>query len=170
MKMKEQYRPETAHSQMFGRLDRLGLKEGWLAVFDLDPAVSWDSKLTWRNFEFEAKTLHLVFCRKALSVSHARFAGSVAVERRRAVARFRRTVRLALTTYRRHCRARRVILFRILFVSVDGAFARSLIGSTLRCYRSDLRIRAAIQAAVGASASKRSGHFGWVGETRFRLG
>jgi hypothetical protein len=40
LKMKEQYRPETAHSQMFGRLDRLGLKEGWLAVFDLDPAVS----------------------------------------------------------------------------------------------------------------------------------
>ena len=60
LKMKEQYRPETAHSQMFGYLDRLGLKEGWLAVFDRDPAVSWDSKLTWRNIEFEGKTLHLV--------------------------------------------------------------------------------------------------------------
>jgi hypothetical protein len=45
---------------MFGYLDRLGLKEGWLAVFDRDPAVSWDTKLTWRNIEFEGKTLHLV--------------------------------------------------------------------------------------------------------------
>ena len=60
LKMKEQYRPDAAHSQMFGYLDRLGLREGWLAVFDRDPAVSWDTKLTWRNIEFEGKTLHLV--------------------------------------------------------------------------------------------------------------
>ena len=60
LKMKEQYRPDTAHSQMFGYLDRLGLTEGWLAVFDRDPSVSWDTKLTWRTIEFEGKTLHLV--------------------------------------------------------------------------------------------------------------
>ena len=60
LKMKEQYRPDTAHRQMFGYLDRLGLTEGWLAVFDRDPAVSWDTKLTWRTIESEGKTLHLV--------------------------------------------------------------------------------------------------------------
>jgi len=60
LKMKDQYRPDIAHSQMFGYLDRLGLKEGWLAVFDRDSAVSWDTKLTWRIIQFEGKTLHLV--------------------------------------------------------------------------------------------------------------
>jgi type II secretory pathway predicted ATPase ExeA len=60
LKMKEQYRPDTAHAQMFGYLDRLGLTEGWLAVFDRDPSVSWDTKLTWRTIGYEGKTLHLV--------------------------------------------------------------------------------------------------------------
>jgi len=60
LKMKEQYRPAAAHSQMFGYLDQLGLKEGWMAVFDRDPDASWETKLTWRIIEFEGKTLHLV--------------------------------------------------------------------------------------------------------------
>ena len=60
LKMKEQYRPDTAHAQMFGYLDRLGLTEGWMAVFDRDPSVSWDTKLTWRTIGFEGKNLHLV--------------------------------------------------------------------------------------------------------------
>ena len=60
LKMKEQYRPAAAHSQMFAYLDQLGLKEGWMAVFDRDPDASWETKLTWRIIEFEGKTLHLV--------------------------------------------------------------------------------------------------------------
>ena len=60
LKMKEQYRPETAHAQMFGYLDRLGLTEGWMAVFNRDPAVTWDTKLTWQTLELDGKTLHLV--------------------------------------------------------------------------------------------------------------
>ena len=60
LKMKEQYRPETAHIQMSGYLDRLGLTEGWIAVFDRDPSVSWDAKLTWRTIEVEGKNLHIV--------------------------------------------------------------------------------------------------------------
>ena len=60
LKMKEQYRPDSAHSQMFGYLDRLGLTEGWLAVFDRDPAASWDAKLTWQTLQCEGKTLHVV--------------------------------------------------------------------------------------------------------------
>jgi hypothetical protein len=60
LKMKEQYRPESAHSQMFGYLDRLGLNEGWMAVFDRDPAVSWEAKLTWNTFSEDGKTLHVV--------------------------------------------------------------------------------------------------------------
>ena len=60
LKMKEQYRPDAAHAQLFGYLDRLGLAEGWLAVFDRDPAVSWDAKLTWQTLACEGKTLHIV--------------------------------------------------------------------------------------------------------------
>jgi len=60
LKMKDQYRPASSHAQMFGYLDRLGLSEGWMAVFDRDPAVSWDTKLTWQTLVLDGKTLHLV--------------------------------------------------------------------------------------------------------------
>jgi len=60
LKMKNQYRPEAAHAQLFGYLDRMGLTEGWLAVFDRDPAVSWENKLTWQTLVSEGKTLHVV--------------------------------------------------------------------------------------------------------------
>ncbi|MEI7899003.1 MAG: ATP-binding protein [bacterium] len=60
LKMKNQYRPEAAHAQLFGYLDRMGLTEGWLAVFDRDPAVSWETKLTWQTLVSEGKTLHVV--------------------------------------------------------------------------------------------------------------
>ncbi len=46
LKMKKQY--------------RLGLREGWMAVFDRDPAVSWDTKLTWRTLSEEGKTLQVM--------------------------------------------------------------------------------------------------------------
>lgn len=60
LKMKNQYRPEAAHAQLFGYLDRMGLTEGWLAVFDRDPSVSWEAKLTWQTLVSEGKTLHVV--------------------------------------------------------------------------------------------------------------
>jgi hypothetical protein len=60
LKMKDQYRPDTAHAQMFGYLDRLGLAEGWMPVFDCDPALSWDAKLTWRTLESEGRKIHVV--------------------------------------------------------------------------------------------------------------
>ncbi len=60
LKMKSQYRPEAAHAQLFGYLDRMGLTEGWLAVFDRNPAVSWEAKLTWQTLVSEGKTLHVV--------------------------------------------------------------------------------------------------------------
>jgi type II secretory pathway predicted ATPase ExeA len=60
LKMKDQYRPDTAHTQMFGYLDRLGLSEGWMPVFDRNPALSWDAKLTWRTLEFEGKKIHVI--------------------------------------------------------------------------------------------------------------
>jgi type II secretory pathway predicted ATPase ExeA len=60
LKMKDQYQPDTAHAQMFGYLDRLGLTEGWMPVFDRDPALSWDAKLTWLTLESEGRKIHVV--------------------------------------------------------------------------------------------------------------
>lgn len=60
LKMKDQYRPDTSHAQMFGYLDRLGLSEGWMAVFDRDPGTGWDTKLTWHTIVLDGKTLHVV--------------------------------------------------------------------------------------------------------------
>jgi type II secretory pathway predicted ATPase ExeA len=61
LKLKTQYRkPEAAHDQLFGYLDRLGLTEGWLAVFDRDPAVSWEAKLTWQPLTRDGKTIYVV--------------------------------------------------------------------------------------------------------------
>jgi type II secretory pathway predicted ATPase ExeA len=61
LKLKTQYRkPELAQDQLFGYLDRLGQTEGWLAVFDRDPAVSWESKLTWQTLTRDGKTIHVV--------------------------------------------------------------------------------------------------------------
>jgi hypothetical protein len=58
--MKDQYRPYAAHTQMFGYLDRIGLTEGWMAIFGRDPALSWDAKLTWRALESEGRKIHVV--------------------------------------------------------------------------------------------------------------
>ena len=44
----------------FGYLDRLGQPEGWLAVFDRYPAVSWEAKLTWQTLTRDGKTIHVV--------------------------------------------------------------------------------------------------------------
>ncbi len=46
--------------QLAGYLGTLGLSEGWLAVFDPDPAKSWDEKMFTRDETFDGKTIHVV--------------------------------------------------------------------------------------------------------------
>ena len=41
-------------------LDKLGLPEGWMAVFDEDKAKPWDEKLYNRDIELNGKMLHVV--------------------------------------------------------------------------------------------------------------
>jgi hypothetical protein len=60
LKLKEQYRPAESHAQLAGYLVSLGLDEGWIAVFDRDPATPWDDKLFWRDVTCSGKTLHIV--------------------------------------------------------------------------------------------------------------
>jgi hypothetical protein len=57
--MKRQFGPDSL-AQLAGYLADLGLDEGWLAVFDDDPAKSWDEKIFLRDETFDGKTIHVV--------------------------------------------------------------------------------------------------------------
>ena len=59
LKMKRQFGPDSL-AQLAGYLADLGLDEGWLAVFDDDPAKSWDEKIFLRDETFGGKTIHVV--------------------------------------------------------------------------------------------------------------
>ena len=43
-----------------GYLDKLGLDEGWMAVFDEDKTKPWDEKIFLRDELFGSKTIHVV--------------------------------------------------------------------------------------------------------------
>jgi hypothetical protein len=53
---------ERALDQVTDYLDRLGLAEGWLVMFDLRSTASWDERLTMREVEHHGKRVHVVGC------------------------------------------------------------------------------------------------------------
>jgi hypothetical protein len=53
---------ERALDQVVGYLERLGLPEGWLVMFDLRSTASWDERLTIREVEHHGKRVHVVGC------------------------------------------------------------------------------------------------------------
>jgi hypothetical protein len=53
---------ERALDQVTGYLERLGLEEGWLVMFDLRSTASWDERLTTREVEHRGKRVHVVGC------------------------------------------------------------------------------------------------------------
>ena len=54
--------PEKAYAQICGYMDRLGLVEGWLVVFDPDLSKPWDEKISSEDISADGKTIHLVRC------------------------------------------------------------------------------------------------------------
>ena len=54
--------PEKAYAQICGYMDRLGLAEGWLVVFDSDLTKPWDEKIASEDLSLDGKTVHLVRC------------------------------------------------------------------------------------------------------------
>ncbi|MBK9260051.1 MAG: ATP-binding protein [Polyangiaceae bacterium] len=48
--------------QLAGYLDKLGLGEGWLVLFDLRESVSWQDKLFVREAEYAGKHIRIVGC------------------------------------------------------------------------------------------------------------
>ena len=49
-------------AQMRGYMDRLGVDEGWLVVFDPDMAKPWDEKISHEDRVVDGKTIHVFFC------------------------------------------------------------------------------------------------------------
>ena len=61
VKLRRDTETETeALEQVTGYLDRAGLDEGWLVLFDLRKEVSWADKLFMREVAHEAKTIRIV--------------------------------------------------------------------------------------------------------------
>ncbi len=60
LKMKRNYREPESPDQFAAYLDRLGLAEGWMPVFDEDKAKPWADKLYTRDLTHSGKTIHLV--------------------------------------------------------------------------------------------------------------
>ena len=53
---------EKAYDQVCGYMDRLGVDEGWLVVFDPDLAKPWEGKIYSQDISWQGKTIHLIGC------------------------------------------------------------------------------------------------------------
>ena len=60
VKTSKNFAGEKSYAQLAGYLDKLGLPEGWMAIFDEDKGKPWDEKLFTRDVELNGKTLHLI--------------------------------------------------------------------------------------------------------------
>ena len=60
VKTSKNFVDDKSYAQLAAYLDTLGLSEGWMAVFDLDPSKPWSDKLYNRDVEFAGKTIHVV--------------------------------------------------------------------------------------------------------------
>ena len=60
VKTSKNFKGEDSYRQLWGYLDKLGLPEGWMAVFDVEDAKPWEEKLYNRELELDGKTLHIV--------------------------------------------------------------------------------------------------------------
>jgi len=60
LKMKRNYSPEKSLAQFAGYLDRLGLNEGWMPVFDGDKSKSWEEKIFLRDEVVDGRSIHVV--------------------------------------------------------------------------------------------------------------
>jgi Holliday junction resolvase len=53
---------ENSHDQILDYMDVLGVKEGWLVIFDRRVDMDWDTKIYLKTEKIEDKTLTIVGC------------------------------------------------------------------------------------------------------------
>jgi len=51
---------EDSYRQLVGYLDKLGLTEGWMPIFDEDKTKTWEEKIYSRNETVDGKTIHVI--------------------------------------------------------------------------------------------------------------
>ncbi len=60
VKTAKNFAGEKSYAQLADYLDKLGLPEGWMPIFDEDKGKSWDEKLYTREEVFGGKAIHVV--------------------------------------------------------------------------------------------------------------
>lgn len=60
VKTSKNFKGEDSYRQLLGYLDKLGLDEGWMPIFDPDSTKSWEEKLYTRDISLGGKTLHII--------------------------------------------------------------------------------------------------------------
>ena len=60
VKTAKNFAGSTSYEQLVSYLDKLGLQEGWMPIFDEDKSKSWESKLYVRDEIYNGKTIHVV--------------------------------------------------------------------------------------------------------------
>ena len=50
---------ERGLAQVVGYLDTVGVREGWLLIFDQRPGLTWEERLTVEDVEIDGKRLHV---------------------------------------------------------------------------------------------------------------
>jgi hypothetical protein len=53
---------ENSYSQILDYMDILGVKEGWLILFDRRPDIDWETKIYLKTEKIEGKTITVVGC------------------------------------------------------------------------------------------------------------
>ena len=60
VKTSKNFAGENSYKQLAGYLDKLGLAEGWMSVFDEGKSKTWEEKLYNREVEQDGKAIHVV--------------------------------------------------------------------------------------------------------------
>ena len=50
---------ERGLAQVVGYLDTVGVREGWLLIFDQRPGLTWEERLTVEDVEIDGKHVHV---------------------------------------------------------------------------------------------------------------
>jgi hypothetical protein len=53
---------ENSYDQIFDYMDTLGVKEGWLIIFDRRPDIDWETKTYLKTEKIKSKTVTIVGC------------------------------------------------------------------------------------------------------------
>jgi hypothetical protein len=54
--------PKDSLEQISSYIHKCGANEGWLVVFDNNPDIPPEEKITWETIQYEGSTIHIVGC------------------------------------------------------------------------------------------------------------